>query len=79
MKHWTKGGKTTLDNLVLLCRAHHRLLHHPTAGWEIRLNADGRHDFIPPATLDPARRPRRNVLHHPFRPAAAFDQLRDAA
>ena len=27
IKHWTDGGKTSLDNLVLLCTHHHRLLH----------------------------------------------------
>ncbi len=25
--HWARGGPTNLDNLVLLCRRHHRLLH----------------------------------------------------
>ena len=28
VKHWIDGGETRLDNLVLLCSAHHRLLHH---------------------------------------------------
>jgi len=27
VKHWARGGQTTLENLVLLCRHHHRLLH----------------------------------------------------
>ena len=28
IRHWIDGGETRLDNLVLLCSAHHRLLHH---------------------------------------------------
>lgn len=27
IEHWAHGGATKLDNLVLLCRHHHRLLH----------------------------------------------------
>ena len=27
VEHWIDGGETRLDNLVLLCGAHHRLLH----------------------------------------------------
>ena len=29
--HWGRGGPTDLDNLVLLCHSHHRLLHE--GGW----------------------------------------------
>jgi Domain of unknown function (DUF222)/HNH endonuclease len=36
--HWTNGGPTALSNLVLLCRRHHRLVHHRKFGVEI---ADG--------------------------------------
>jgi predicted restriction endonuclease len=25
--HWAEGGETSLDNLVILCRHHHRQLH----------------------------------------------------
>jgi hypothetical protein len=31
--HWGDGGRTDLDNLVLLCHAHHRLIHE--GGWRI--------------------------------------------
>jgi hypothetical protein len=27
IEHWAEGGKTRLDNLLLLCRYHHRLVH----------------------------------------------------
>ena len=30
--HWADGGATALANLILLCRRHHRLLHH---GWTL--------------------------------------------
>jgi hypothetical protein len=26
--HWADGGPTALDNLILLCKAHHHLIHH---------------------------------------------------
>ena len=58
---WEHGGPTTLPNLVMLCRAHHRLLH--LADWVVRIH-DGLPEFIPPAWIDPDRRPRRKPLPH---------------
>ncbi|MGV3591831.1 MAG: DUF222 domain-containing protein [Gammaproteobacteria bacterium] len=37
--HWCDGGETSLDNLVLLCRHHHRRLHQE--GFAIVKGADG--------------------------------------
>jgi hypothetical protein len=33
VQHWARGGSTTLANLILLCRRHHRLLHE--GGWQV--------------------------------------------
>ena len=52
--HWADGGETSLDNLVTLCRYHHRELHRDEyriergAGGEL-LFTDAQHQAIPPA------------------------------
>lgn len=58
---WTDGGPTSLDNGVMLCGYHHRLIHHDD--WTVRIAADGLPEFIPPHHVDPERRPRRNIYH----------------
>jgi uncharacterized protein DUF222/HNH endonuclease len=39
IQHWLHGGPTSLDNLVLLCSFHHRLLHE--GGYVVALKGDG--------------------------------------
>ncbi len=46
VKHWTQGGETKLDNTILLCRVHHRLLHE--GGWRLVWWGKGRAVFIDP-------------------------------
>ncbi|MFD0520409.1 HNH endonuclease signature motif containing protein [Paractinoplanes durhamensis] len=58
---WADGGATALSNACLLCRHHHRAIHN--TDWQVRLNPDGHPEFLPPPTLDPQRRPRRNAYH----------------
>ncbi|GAA5173466.1 HNH endonuclease signature motif containing protein [Pseudonocardia eucalypti] len=53
---WAHGGRTDLNNLVMLCWAHHRMIHH--AGWEIRIH-NGWPEFIPPKWIDLTQTPRR--------------------
>lgn len=54
IRHWVDGGDTDPDNLVLLCRYHHHLVHH--GGWEIHM-VNGRPWFTPPRWVDPDRQP----------------------
>jgi len=44
--HWADGGETKLNNLVLLCRRHHRMVHEE--GFSIHSQADGQVYFTDP-------------------------------
>ena len=46
LKHWADGGETSLDNLVLLCRHHHRAVHEE--GYKIQRSSDGELKFLRP-------------------------------
>jgi len=61
IRPWQDGGPTCLTNCVMLCTAHHRLLHHP--GWCVQIR-DGLPEFLPPCWIDPDRLPRRKPLAH---------------
>jgi uncharacterized protein DUF222 len=43
---WTRGGKTEVPNLALVCGRHHRKLHEE--GWTLARNAQGRWVATPP-------------------------------
>jgi len=44
--HWADGGETKLNNLVLLCRRHHRMVHEE--GFAVHSQAGGRVCFTDP-------------------------------
>ena len=46
MKHWADGGTTDLDNLMLLCRFHHKFVHEH--GYLVIPLPDGRFEFRRP-------------------------------
>ena len=58
-KHWANGGETSLENLVLLCYQHHRLVHE--GGYTVETDSEGsirfrnRHGIVWP--LAPPRPP----------------------
>ena len=63
---WTQGGPTSLDNLILLCRHHHTLIHQ--GGWRIQ-GTPGHLDFYRPngsqLGVEPIPRPVPTPYHHP--------------
>ena len=52
---YSHGGKTVLDNGCLLCPSCHTDVHHN--GWDVVMGDDRHPWLIPPATVDPRRRP----------------------
>ena len=57
----SKGGRTEINNLCLLCSFHHHLMDRST--WEVFMLTDGRPAWRPPESIDPARAP---ILHSRF-------------
>ncbi len=53
--HWTHRGQTSLANGCLLCPACHANVHHD--GWDVVMGLDKHPWLIPPAAVDPHRRP----------------------
>jgi hypothetical protein len=46
IRHWAHGGPTTLSNLALLCRRHHRAVHEE--GYQVERRPDGELRFRRP-------------------------------
>jgi len=46
VQHWAQGGQTTLSNLALLCRRHHRAVHEE--GYQVDRQPDGALQFRRP-------------------------------
>ena len=59
---WAHGGRTDIDEEVLACPPHNRLVEK--GGWVTRIRADGRAEWIPPPQVDNDRA-RVNDYHHP--------------
>jgi hypothetical protein len=53
---WTRGGKTSLSNLAMLCRPHHRSVHE--GGWSLQRKKNEWH-AAPPAVMSSRRLTRR--------------------
>jgi hypothetical protein len=68
---WSRGGKTVLDNLVLLCARHHTEIH--AGEWAVTMR-DAVPWFVPPKHLDLDQTPVRNTMHTAIAQATALAQ-----
>ena len=69
VRHWSQGGETSLDNLLLLCSSHHRLVHE--GGYAIVKDYQGKWYF---------RRPDgRAIPEHGYRPEDMNDDENPSA
>ncbi|MBW3549022.1 MAG: HNH endonuclease [Actinobacteria bacterium] len=71
IRHWSRGGDTSLPNLVSLCRAHHRALHE--GGYAVEATGDPAEPWVfrrPDGTALPSSSPalpattHRAITHH---------------
>ncbi len=65
IQHWSQGGATDLDNLIVLCGFHHRFVHEHD--WHITTRDDGsfqfrRPDWTPYPKPQPGLHPRLAAL-----------------
>src|SRR5216117_955718 len=66
VRHWAQGGPTTLSNLALLCRRHHRAVHEE--GYQVDRQPDGELHFRrPDGQLLPEVPPPREVRGDPVK------------
>ncbi|NCF23609.1 MAG: hypothetical protein GWP60_03645, partial [Gammaproteobacteria bacterium] len=69
IEHWSAGGETSLENLVQLCREHHRLVHEggftceSASSGEIVFK-DARERPLPHWSVLPRRTPENEAVNH---------------
>ncbi len=70
IQYWSQGGRTTLDNLVSLCKYHHMLIHD--RGYLIAARPRRHLRLLPPGRHDPAKSAR------PARVGGSIEDCHDA-
>jgi hypothetical protein len=78
LRHWARGGSTSLDNLALLCRAHHRAVHEE--GFQVARDDGGVLQFRrPDGRLLPEAPPPVTVAADPIEALRARHRARGLA
>jgi hypothetical protein len=74
IRHWAQGGPTTLSNLAMLCRRHHRAVHEE--GYRVECQPGGALRFRrPDGTLLPDLPPPPSVPHDPVQALRAKHEI----
>jgi hypothetical protein len=76
VRHWADGGETKLDNLILLCSHHHRLVHEE--GWTVEWWEPGGPAFTDPRGQIHVNQRRSVSLSAPDSGSGPVEQLIDA-
>lgn len=78
INHWADGGATDLDNLMLICRKHHTLVHQ--SPWTVHLDPETRRPaWTPPPRIDVRDRIRYSPPRTATQIAAAHEAARQAS
>jgi 5-methylcytosine-specific restriction endonuclease McrA len=73
IRHWAQGGPTTLSNLAMLCRRHHRAVHEE--GYQVERQPDGELRFRRPDGRPlPDVPPPSAIPHDPVQALRARDE-----
>jgi len=72
IEHWADGGDTSLENLVQLCRHHHRLVHE--GGFGCKRLPGGQFEFMAPNERVLDESPPRTGMFHEQDPYAWFER-----
>ena len=74
IEHWANGGETTLSNLMLLCSAHHTMLHE--GGCRVEAHGAGGWDFFDPRNRLIEAQPARATARQGERPGESASARR---
>jgi len=72
IQEWFKGGRTDIDNLVLVCTSCHHNIHDD--GWQVHRKSDGAYELMPPPKPYAHQRPWQSKPDKPSQETDPFPE-----